>query len=91
VAGGGFAGGLDAGHRRGDGAADETIEPVVVGAGPAGLMAALALAEAGLAPLVIERGKTGLGQSPIKFPSGDLQGSRDSQQFVCSTFRVFQQ
>ena len=26
-----------------------------------------------------------------QFPSGDLQGSRDSRQFVCSTFRVFQQ
>ena len=31
--------------------------PVIVGAGPAGLFAALALAEAGAAPIVIERGK----------------------------------
>ncbi|MGA1824814.1 MAG: NAD(P)/FAD-dependent oxidoreductase [bacterium] len=30
--------------------------PVIVGAGPAGLMASLALAEAGLAPILIERG-----------------------------------
>jgi len=33
------------------------LRPVVVGAGPAGLMAAFALAEAGLKPLLIERGE----------------------------------
>lgn len=35
----------------------EGPRPVVVGAGPAGLFAALTLAEAGWAPLIIERGK----------------------------------
>lgn len=34
----------------------EISRPVVIGAGPSGLMAALALAEAGLSPLLIERG-----------------------------------
>ncbi|MEI8243769.1 MAG: FAD-dependent monooxygenase, partial [bacterium] len=33
------------------------LRPLVVGAGPAGLMAALALAEAGMRPLLIERGE----------------------------------
>ncbi|MBQ8380479.1 MAG: FAD-binding protein [Clostridia bacterium] len=38
--------------------ADKRISPVVVGAGPAGLFCALVLAEAGLKPLVIERGES---------------------------------
>ncbi len=33
------------------------LRPVVVGAGPAGLMAAFALAEAGMKPLLVERGE----------------------------------
>ena len=39
-------------------APDGTQRPVVVGAGPAGLMAALVLARAGLKPLLIERGRS---------------------------------
>lgn len=35
----------------------KSLRPVVVGTGPAGMMAALALAEAGARPIVLERGK----------------------------------
>jgi uncharacterized FAD-dependent dehydrogenase len=35
---------------------DEPLRPVVIGAGPCGLMAALILAEAGFRPIIIERG-----------------------------------
>lgn len=38
------------------GAAADTLRPVIVGAGPAGLFASLYLAKAGLKPLVIEQG-----------------------------------
>lgn len=41
--------------------------PVVVGAGPAGLFAALALAEAGLPPLLVERGR------PVPERAGDVK------------------
>lgn len=39
------------------GAATDALRPIVVGAGPAGLFCALALARAGLRPLLIERGR----------------------------------
>lgn len=38
-------------------AAEHELRPVVIGAGPCGLMAALVLAQAGLKPIIIERGR----------------------------------
>lgn len=35
---------------------DDGVQPIVVGSGPAGMFAGLALAEAGLRPIIIERG-----------------------------------
>lgn len=46
---------------------DEGMRPVVVGTGPAGLFAALALAEGGLCPIVIERG------APVDERTQDVQ------------------
>ncbi len=45
----------------------EGVRPVVVGMGPAGLFAALELAEAGLCPLVIERG------APVEERTADVE------------------
>ena len=44
-------------HAPADWPADESDRPVVVGLGPCGLFAALALAQMGLRPIVLERGK----------------------------------
>lgn len=41
----------------------QIVQPVIIGAGCAGLFAALALAEAGLEPLLIERGKDAEGRA----------------------------
>ncbi len=45
------------GHATADGTADRRPRPVVVGFGPCGLFAALVLAQMGLRPIVLERGK----------------------------------
>jgi uncharacterized protein len=45
------------GHARADFYADERPRPLVVGFGPCGLFAALILAQMGLKPIVLERGK----------------------------------
>jgi uncharacterized FAD-dependent dehydrogenase len=45
------------GHAPADWPADERERPVVVGLGPCGLFTALALAQMGLRPIVLERGK----------------------------------
>ncbi len=45
------------GHAPADWPADERERPVVVGLGPCGLFTALALAQMGLKPIVLERGK----------------------------------
>ena len=48
--------------------------PLVVGAGPAGLFAALELAQHGTRPILIERGK------PVEDRAGDVEAMRDSGQ-----------
>lgn len=58
--------------------ADQSLRPIVVGAGPAGLFCALWLARAGLRPLVVERGK------PVEERMRDVQmfaegGALDTQ------------
>ena len=45
------------GHAPADFAAGETLRPLVVGFGPCGIFAALILAQMGLKPIVLERGK----------------------------------
>ncbi|WP_418318196.1 NAD(P)/FAD-dependent oxidoreductase [Piscinibacter sakaiensis] len=45
------------GHAPADFAAERSVRPVIVGFGPCGLFAALLLAQMGLRPIVLERGK----------------------------------